>query len=209
MKKIIAYLAIATLAVTATAGIASAHENEGEDHVSLLASHAEGLHLGLSKFEVKGTVSSATATSVVLNAKSGKHLSDIAVNGQVTVVINSDTKIRGNEDSSLVWSDLKAGDKVIVSGTISGSVLTATRIRDISQPVAKASGKVTAVSANSVTITNGLTGASQTVMTNADTKVMINGESKTAADIQVGDSGWVKFKNEAGALIAKFFNLFR
>lgn len=207
MKKVIAYFAIATLALTATVGLAAAHENE--DHASLKVAEVGGLRLGLSKFQVFGTVASATSSSVVLNAKGGKHLPDLAVNGQVTVVISGDTKIMGNDETVLTWADLKAGDKVVVSGSIDGSVLAAKRIRDVSQPKVKASGEITAISGNFVTITNGLTGVSQTVTTNDDTKVMINGESKTVADIQVGDSGWVKFKNEAGVLIAKFFNLFR
>src|SRR3989344_4918842 len=209
MKKLLAVLTIAALALTATVSIASAHENESHGFIKVKAEQAGGLRLGLNKFQFWGTVNSATSSSLVFNAKAGKHLSDLMGNGQVTVVINSDTKIKGNDEAVLSWADLKAGDKVIVSGSISGTVLTATQVRDLSRPVTRASGKVTAVTDNSITITNGLTGVSQTVTTNADTKVMINGESKTIADIQVGDSGWVKFKNEAGSLIAKFFNLFR
>jgi hypothetical protein len=163
------------------------------------------------RFELTGTLAAKTSNSVTLNVLGSIHVASI-VNGQTTAIVNADTKIMGRKGkNNLTLADLVVGDKLFVSGTVSGSTLTATRIWavDKKDKPAKVSGKVTAKTNTSVTVTNGLTATSQTVTTDENTKVLINGETKTTADINVGDSGWVKFKNVAGSMIARIVVLFR
>jgi hypothetical protein len=233
MKKYIAALSIAALALTTT--VAFAHDNNNDhdaDHEGVevhegLEAHGtveasfqgEGLHLGILKhfdqnrFVLIGTIASVGSNSVTVNVQNSVNAN--VTNGQGTVATNSSTKVtaKGDEDNNLTLASLKAGDRVVVSGSVSGSVLTAIRIRVFgnkkNEQPNKAFGSVTAKTADSITVTNSLTGVSQTFMTNGDTKVNINGEVKTLADVQVGDRGWVKFKTEVSALIAKFIALFR
>lgn len=70
-------------------------------------------------------------------------------------------------------------------------------------------GEVTAKTDNSVTLKNNVTGETKTVLINPDTQIKINGEAKTAADIQVGDRGFAKLRLIADQLIAKVIRLFR
>ena len=227
MKKYIAVLSLAALALTVTP--AFAHEGKDKDkdseHVgfgakvqALFHHENKGLHLGQikndsSRFILVGTVASVGTNSLVVNFEKGANVGTSTAGSQVTVVTNSSTKLGDgdkDDDNKLTLSSLKAGDRVVVSGSVAGSVLTATNVRLLkAKASAKAFGTVTAVTPTSVTITNAKTGVAQTVTTTADTKVMVDGEASTTADIQVGDRGFVKFKNDVSGMIAKFIALFR
>lgn len=221
MKRIFSYLTIAALALAITPTFAFAHDNmDGNAHLGFGAKIAAFVHQvkdtdtdndGQNRFGINGTVVSSTVTSLTVNVQN-KHSEDnpvVLTNGQAIVVVNSDTKIMGKGKVVLAITDLAVGDRVGISGSVSGSVLTAVAIRDMGQLPMKAFGKVTAVNSSSVTLLNSLTGTSQTVAVNGDTKVTIDGESKTVSDISVGDVGWVKFKSIAGAFIASMIHLFR
>lgn len=213
MKKIFASIALLALAFTATPALAhddgdSRDSNKGKSSFGKVASFLHRKNVAnTNRFTISGNVVSSTATQLVVTV--GKSWgSDIAVNTNATVLVNSDTKIYGDEKTVLAIGDIKAGDKVAVFGTKdSNNVLTAAYIRRIEARVA--SGKVTAINGSAITITNGVTGQTQTVTVDADTVVTIDGETKTAADISVGDAGWVKFKNVTGQLVAKVVKLFR
>lgn len=202
-----------------------------ESHMGLGASmqdlfhHGEhddnGLHLGQlkqnlssSQFIVVGTVASTTDSSVTVNVQKQVNVSGIA-NGQVTVLVNSSTVLGdsqkdNDDDDSFTLSSLKPGDRVLVQGSISGSTLTATSIRLLQMKKSNVVfGSVSAVTPTSVTITNAKTGTSQTITTNSDTKVMVNGTAATTSDIQVGDHGFVRIVNDVTGFIAKLIAIFR
>ncbi|MDP3741588.1 MAG: DUF5666 domain-containing protein [bacterium] len=224
MKKAIAMLSLAALALTATTTFA---DTESKDHgnaalrVRADGMFDHGLHLGWLKhdkhlddlkdvnsthFVVTGTVASTTSGSITVNVK--KQINATVDNSQATVNVTSDTKITREKDQSMALADLKAGDQLVITGNVSGTTMTASRIHLIAVR-GKAYGQVTATTSNSITIKNAVTGVSSTFTTSADTKVSVNGESQTTADIQVGDKGFVKFKSEVSGLFAKFIALFR
>ncbi len=212
MKKIFASIALLALAFTATPALAhndgGSHDSRGKSGFGQVASffHKKNV-VGTNRFTISGNVVSSTTTQFVVTVDKSWG-STVAANTNATVVVNSNTKIYGDEKTVLAIGDIKAGDKVAVFGTKdSNNVLTAVYVRRIDTRVAV--GKVTAINGSAVTITNSVTGQTQTVTVDANTKVKIDGETKTAADISVGDAGWVKFKTATGQLVAKVVKLFR
>ncbi|MBI4049369.1 MAG: hypothetical protein HY395_00935 [Candidatus Doudnabacteria bacterium] len=207
MKKLVSILSIAAVALTATVAFA----NEGMISASAHFGFPAKMQLGLDKFVAVGTVAAESSGSLILNVQAGAHLNNVS-DGQITVASNADTQTAGSVD---------VGDKVIVRGEIqdNGS-LEADSVRVIGEANGKAEaevrakkpvafGEVTAVTDNSVTIKNNVTGETKTLTTNDDTKVMVNGEAKTTSDIQVGDRGLVKFKAMLDTFVATMIRLFR
>jgi cytoskeletal protein CcmA (bactofilin family) len=309
MKKILAGITLAAITLTLTASPAFAG-NDGRGNKEEKQKNDRGLHLGQifgqfkkfdndhglsqNQFIVYGTVSSVTSTSMVVNTTSSVHVPNLT-NNQATIALNADTKVSGKKDNTLVLADVKTGQMVVVTGNVSGSTLTATRVHiwenitnqfsltgtvgsttsssivvtvtnsknlptlnnnlatvnvdantkykadrtetvtladvkvgqtvtitgtvngttlngqtvHIKLPKGKVFGEVTAKTATSVTMKNSVTGVTTTINTDADTKVNINGEAKTVADVQVGDKGFVKFKTKLAGMFAKVVNLFR
>ncbi len=218
MKKFLTVFSIAALLLTSTVAFA-----DDGDHAGLFGWNHEnmGLHLGIfkqnldsSKFIIVGTVSAMTSDSITVNVQKQVN-TQVAVNSQATVAVNSSTKLgdgNNDDDDSFTLSSLKAGDRVVIVGSVSGSTLTATNIRLLSEKEKQKAvvfGQVTAVTPTSVTITNAKTGVSQTLTTNSDTKVMVDGQAATTSDIQVGDRGFVRFKNDVSGMFAKLIALFR
>lgn len=216
MKKAIVAFSIAAIALGAALP-AIAHDG-GEDRndrglrlgvklESILENHLDNNH-----FMLMGTVSSKTSGSLVVTVKTSANVPTLT-NSLATVNVNSETKFTSNNKVSAL-ADVKVGDKAIVIGTVNGTILTATSVhinvdKRSEHRAQRAMGEVTAKTSDSITIKNSLTNTTQTVTVDDDTKVRINGETKTLADVQVGDSGWVKFKVQAGVMIAKIINLFR
>jgi hypothetical protein len=126
--------------------------------------------------------------------------------GEVVVQINSDTKIFKDKNQTTL-DQIVVGEKIVVVGKRDGDSFVASHVRSV-MPKAKVFGEVTAKTDSSVTIKNNATGESKTVILNPDTKVSINGEARTAADIQVGDKGFVKLRIVSN-MVAKVLKLFR
>lgn len=214
MKKTIAGLALAALALAATPGLVSAHgDNEGKG----VGKYFGGIFKRFDRkvpataFVISGTVVSTGSNTLVLNVQASANIPNLA-NSQATVATDANTKVTGQKKTTLALADVKAGDRVEINGNVSGTTLTAANIRDLG-PVPPApvttSGKVTAVSATSITLQNGLANTSQTFTMDTNTKVTINGTAKTVADIQVGDAGMIKSKTAANIFTSKIITLFR
>jgi hypothetical protein len=164
-----------------------------------------------SQFVVVGTVQSVGTNSFVVSARWFANVQNVT-NGQVTINVDSNTKFTGTDS----LSSATVGKSVVAIGNPSTNLL-ATRVSimgvkpdvPVPQKKAKAMGEVTAKTDNSITVKNSLTGDTKTITTDANTKVSINGEAKTVADVKVGDSGWVKFKTVGSTFVAKIVNLFR
>ncbi|HYE22151.1 MAG TPA: DUF5666 domain-containing protein [Verrucomicrobiae bacterium] len=176
-------------------------------------------------FVLQGKVKAKTADSLTLNAarlngikgrfelegekQNRKDLKDrFFAEAGVVVKIHSQTKITGNNGQATTLAAINVGDMVKAMGFIDNNVLKA-EVINVSTPSQKVYGEVTAKTGTSVTIKNNATGETKTVTVNPETKVSINGEVKTAADIQVGDKGIVKFKAMLDTLVAKVVQLFR
>src|SRR5581483_9071493 len=169
-----------------------------------------------TEFVVVGKVNSVGTNSFVVDATGVLHVANMT-NGQVTVKVDANTKFTGTDNASSI-SATSVGKSVLVVGNVTGSDLLATKVnvgftkqemKQEKKAKTVAVGEVTAVSANSITIKNNVTGDTKTITTDTDTKVNVDGVSKTVADVQVGDKGWVKFKTVGTTLVAKFVHLFR
>src|SRR5690606_3310748 len=126
----------------------------------------------------------------------------------LVITFNADTKYRSGRDN-MTLADIAIGAKVMASGQLQNSVYTAAMVHVMPVRQPKVMGEITAVTDTSVTVKNNITGEEKMVALEPDTKVKINGEVATAADIEVGDKGWVKLKNNVNVVVAKFISLFR
>ena len=200
MKKTLVFLAIAGLMLTTA--VASADDADGEKRfkaqAAFRANLEHGKKLGIFKhrddekhFAIAGSVTAISASSITVQTKDGR---------SVAATVDSDTKFSG---------DVKIGSMVLVKGEVEeNNTFEADRVMTVVRPQ-KAFGEITAKTDTSVTIKNNVTGESKTLVTNPDTKVTINGEANTTADIQVGDSGVIKFKAMLDSFVASVIKLFR
>jgi hypothetical protein len=207
MKKQV--LALVLVGVMAALAPAFAKNDEGHDrgvnwHKFF---HFEDKHN--DQFAVAGVIKSVGSGTVVITATSHSNVPNVT-NNEITVKTDANTKVYTSSDkknTTLTLANLAVGQKVTVTGTVSGTDALAKAVVVINSGVVV--GKVTAKTGNSITITNGVTSEVKTITTDADTKIKIDGETKTIADVQVGDSGWVKFKTVGTNLVAKIAHLFR
>src|SRR3989338_6571023 len=166
-----------------------------------------GLKLGENKFVLNGTVKEVGSSSLTVEVRGGAHLKNVA-SGIAVVTVDADTKF-SNGKTGIALADVKAGAHVMIKGEIEdGGGLEADHVAAVVKPQI-ALGEVTAKTDTSITLKNNITGESKTVTTNDDTKVVLNGEVKTMADVQVGDKGMVKFKAVVDSFVAKVIRLFR
>src|SRR6185503_7012745 len=216
MKKTLAGLSLAAIMLAAVPALANAKGgNEGKGFAfgkffGGMFKHFER-KLPSTSFVISGTVVSTGSNSVVVNVKGSVNIPNL-VNSQTTVNTDANTKITGEKNATETLADLKAGDRVEIGGNISGSTLTAVNIRDSGpapvQPVTT-SGKVTAVSSSSITLSNAIAGTTQVFTIDSNTKVTIDGVSKAVGDIQVNDAGTIKSKNVSNVFTAQMINLYR
>lgn len=213
MKKTVAFLSLAALALSAN--IASARGLEiGSDlnarvDAKLSVPHKfDGEHnrdfvypekRNSNWFVVMGTVKSSANNVIVVD--SDKSTTD------VTVKTDADTKFKMH-GKEIVFADIKAGQRVVVMGEKDSTTWTANWVH-VKAERKMVFGQVTAKTDTSVTFKNNTTGNTVTVPVTDETMVKINGETKTAADIQVGDSGFVKIKAVLDTMVTKFIHLFR
>ncbi len=211
MKKLITTIML-SLALAVVAAPALADEAKNHDGLDL-KTHIGGMFRswkGVEKFGLVGTVTAISGSNVTINVETKAHLKDFTGNTAV-IVTNADTKFAtANKNTTVTFADIKIGDRIVAVGKLDGNTMTAVKVWEMGIPAKKSYGKVTAVSDTSITIQNNTTGTTQTFTVDGDTKVAINGETKTVSDIQVGDAGVVKSQSKGNiSLWAKFLNLFR
>lgn len=230
MKKIITSLILGALVLTATPALAKNgnkdHEkNNGRASISAAAKFNLGLfshdrddddedddkNRFVNRFSVVGTVSAKTDGSLTLTVQdSNKQRNvNIAAGQSLLLALNADTKYFATRNEATGLANLTVGEKVVVAGKLENNVYTATHVWDLGTPAQKSYGKVTAKTDTSITIQNSATGTTQTFTVDGDTKIAVNGEAKTIADINVGDAGVVKSKPKGDSLWAKIIKLFR
>lgn len=155
---------------------------------------------------VVGTVSAVSGTTLTVTTKAKEKNDATSAAPTVYTVDASNAKIynKGNEKSTIPVSSIAVGDAVMVRGTVSGTNVTATVIRDgIARDKFKHSvanltqlvkgngepivgGSVVAISGTTFTVTN----ASNVTYTidAASTTVVKNGTSTAIGNIAVGDN---------------------
>src|SRR3989344_7512420 len=220
MKKIISSIVLGAMVLAATPVLANNNHNDDGNRGKVRATANFKARLGnifnkhekripADRFSIVGTVTATAAESITLTVEETVHANALVKGQSATVQVNTDTKFFARREGPVTFADIKVGDRVVASGKLSGSLYAATHVWDLGIPAKKAYGKVTAKTGTSVTIQNNQTGRSQTFTVDGDTKVAINGEAKTIADINVGDAGMVKFKSLGASLWAKIVTLFR
>lgn len=156
---------------------------------------------------VAGTIKSIGSDNIVVTAQRGWVNGATVKDQDVTIKVDANTKYRIQKDDGK-FADLKVGYSVIVKGSTTNNVNTAAWVQ-VHAKTKVAFGEVTAKTDGSVTVKNSVTGEVTTVAIDSNTKVMINGETKSAADIQVGDKGSVRMKGLLSTFVAKVIKLFR
>lgn len=154
-----------------------------------------------------GTVTTINGTTITVQSKAkGVGEPNPASNAPTityTIQASGATVTKGDAASTL--SAIAVGDTIMAQGTVSGTTVAATKINDGIMPKGHANngnkngiaipngngqpiigGKVTAVSGNTVTITNSSNVSYTIDVTNA--KMTKNGTSSTASTIAVGDT---------------------
>ncbi len=213
MKKSVAFLSLFVL--LASANLAQADQGRGENNVraNIMAKtkiggrHAPKVRvLEQSQFIVMGTVKSVSGSQFVITLKP-VHRRFGNLEGDLTIKTTAETKISMIGDATMM-TEFSPGALVIVKGERSGSEFVADWVQ-VKGERKRIAGEVTAKTDDSVTIKNNVTGVVTTVAIDDNTKVSVNGEAKTFADVQVGDKGFVKIKAVLGSVVAKFMTLFR
>lgn len=219
MKKLLS--AITIFALVAGVNVAQAHDgdknkNKDRDQVRIQANADVRGKFGNwfkwnrennrnDKFVVVGTVTAKTASTLTLDVQADNREE---IGDNVIVTLNADTKYRNGKDNTAL-ADIAIGAKVVASGQLQNSVYTAANVHVMPVKQPKVMGEVTAVTDTSITVKNNTTGEEKVLALEPDTKVKVNGEVATTADIEVGDKGWIKLKANVTAAVAKVVSLFR
>ncbi len=146
------------------------------------ASHATSITATTTKqFVVKGSVTAISGSTLTVQGAHGAIYSVNAANAVFT----------GRTNAAVTLGSIKIGDKVSVTGTLTGSTIVATKVRSHSDLTGKVfrtfeAGIVTAINGAAVTFSSfGSTGTS-TVVTNTATKYSVNGTPASAGALTVG-----------------------
>lgn len=134
-----------------------------------------------STISVHGTVTAVNSTVITLSGKDGVVHTVQAANATF-------------EDGSL--ATIAVGDTLKVKGTMSGTVLVATKIEEKGEKHREFKAKlenlragiVTSVGSGVFTLTRFGTGSTSTITTNASTTVKVNGQATTTAAITPGSA---------------------
>ncbi|MBP9757147.1 MAG: hypothetical protein KBD06_00945 [Candidatus Pacebacteria bacterium] len=139
-----------------------------------------------------------------VTAISGTTLSVQGARDAVYTVNGSSASIFGHQNVAIPFSTIKAGDKVQITGTITGGTVVATKIKDKSDETGKVSrsfnaGIVTGVNGSIMTLGNfGSTGTS-TFVTNSATKYKVNGTAASSSALTLGSHVLVFGTTTAGS----------
>ncbi len=134
---------------------------------------------------VSGKVTAVNGTTITLSGKDG-----------ATYTVNAANATISAENRTLAITDIKVGDTLKVKGTLTGSTIVATTIRDKSTAQRELetklsnlrAGIVTAVNGSVVTITRFGTGTTSTVNTNASTTIKVKGGATSTSAITPGSA---------------------
>lgn len=176
------------------------HEDRKEAREERKENRAEKKHAtsttasSTKQFTVEGTVTAIVGTTLTVQGP----------RGAVYTVNAASASIYGREHVTIALNAIKVGDKVSVTGTLSGSTIIATKVKDKTDLTGKVSqafkaGIVTAINGSAVTIGNfGSTGTT-TVVTNSSTKFRVNGSAASSSALTLGSHVLVFGTTTAGS----------
>jgi hypothetical protein len=159
------------------------------------------------KKHATSTTATTTKSFVVegtLTAINGTTLTVQGPRGAVYTVNGSGAAFVGHENVAIGLNAFKVNDKVAVTGTLSGSTIIATKVKDKSDMSGKVSqafkaGIVTGINGTTVTIGNfGSTGTT-TFVTNSSTKYKVNGTAASSSALSLGSHVLVLGTTSAGS----------
>lgn len=133
------------------------------------------------QFTIQGSVTAISGSTITVQ---GPH-------GAAYTVIATNAAIVGHNGTVLSVGSIKIGDKLTVTGSLSGSAVIATKVKDTSDLTGKVfrsveAGIVTAINGATVTLSNFGSSGNTTVTTNTATKYSVNGTSASSTALAVG-----------------------
>lgn len=136
-----------------------------------------------SKVTIAGTVSAINGSTLTLAGRNG-----------TTYAITVASALISNHNETIALSEIQVGDMLVVKGTISGSTITASKIRDtsfarrafLSAIGAADAGVVTSINGSLFTLGSFGTSGTTTIATNASTTYKVNGVATTSSALAVG-----------------------
>lgn len=149
-------------------------DNNGSDHGRKIGRD----HKVMGSIFYTGTVTAMSDSGFTMTTKADGSLT---VNTEVAKLIRVPRL-------AITLSDIQVGDKVFVTGTKTGSTITASAVYDKSENIrpGKVKGTITATSDSSLTVQK-KNGTEVTVNTDSNTKIMTkDGEAVSLADIGLG-----------------------
>lgn len=153
-------------------------KDERKEHKNATSTDSHG------KTTLVGTVTSVNGTTLTVLGRDNVSYTVTAANASFT----------GSGDATITASDVRVGDHIVVRGTVSGTLVTATKITDgaihartfLSAIGAAGLGVVTSVNGSTFTIDPIGKNATTTVSTNASTTYRVNGTATTSGALAVG-----------------------
>ncbi len=134
---------------------------------------------------ISGKVTAVNGNTITLSGKDGATYTVNAAGAAITA-----------ENRTLAITDIKVGDTLKVNGTLTGTTIVATKIRDKSTVQRDLESKlsnlragiVTAVNGTVLTITRFGTGTTSTINTNASTTIKVKGGATSTSAITPGSA---------------------
>ena len=185
MTKFSKTIAIATLAVTLALPLAVFAQDGGNGNAggSITGKmHSEGKRMGtkITTNMVSGTVTGISGNTITLTSSAST---------TPFTVDATNAKLLRKFGASMVITDIQTGDTLQVRGTVSGSSVIATTIRDMSLQAKNGtfSGTISAMNGTSFTLQSKERG-SQTINTTSTTVFKKNGQAATLSDLASGQT---------------------
>jgi len=179
LKKYAAPLGVFALLIAGAAGLTFVQQTQAQGTSTVKTMKARAMSPGVS-----GTVASVSGNSIILTGKNGTTYTVDSTNAAIT-------KITNGAKTTITVSQIANGDSLRVMGTVSGTSVTAKTIVDGSMPVKQspsATGTVSSISGNTITLTSGSTTYTVDASNAALMVTKPAGTSLANSGIIVGDS---------------------
>lgn len=188
----------ALLLVLSTATPALAHGDRDNDRDN---DHKIAINLGSILKDLrnehksdKRTKHATTTVSIAgtVHAISGSTITLLSEKGAQYTVNAASSTVNGSSDASML-AKIRVGDKIVVKGSLSGSVITGSKITDnalrdrlsLAEVNGVRGGTITAVSGNTITVDRFGMGTTS-VITNANTFYLAGGSATSSGALKVG-----------------------
>ena len=187
-------LVIALLAVTPAFADADRDASHAGDRGFGIGALLKSLHDTRTE-DLHATSTNNVSVSGTVTAMSGTTITLMSAHGGVYTINAASATIKAGSNTALTLADVRVGDALKVKGTLSGSVITASSIKDKTIASREAltrfngvrAGEVTAIGTNTITLDRFGTGSTN-VITSGSTFYAVNGSATTSAAVKVGSN---------------------